>query len=290
MAKTKVTLFYLAWVLLAMGVFFAVRAAVNADQSVKWEIVKMDGHRIQASCVTSDNASTALGTFEGDEYVAPSGARYAAEGSVAGVAKALFAAQETLLPLKKVICYSADNYENLRTVPDLPLGNLVADALRSFSSERFKCPIDFALTNYGGIRVPLPEGAVTYEDISSMLPFKNYISIVKMKGSNLTKQLEMLATTPAFGAVSGVRVKVKGHRLVSAEVGGQPIDPDRIYNVATVDFLLDGGDNINVAALAEDVQLTHVLIKEALISYLEKMNAQGTIVEPVSDGRVIMED
>ena len=73
-------------------------------------------------------------------------------------------------------------------------------------------------------------------------------------------------------------------------VGGEPIDPKRLYNVATIDFLLDGGDNLRIGALSEDVKLTHVLLKEVMLDYVEGMEAQGKIIDAASDGRVIMED
>ena len=93
--------------------------------------------------------------------------------------------QPRLAPLKVVIGHSARMMMNDRDNPDLPLGNLFADVLRDYASRYFKVPMDFAITNFGGIRVPMPEGAVTMEDISSMFPFKNYLCYVKMKGSAL---------------------------------------------------------------------------------------------------------
>ena len=147
--------------------------------------------------------------------------------------------------------------------------------------------MDFSLTNFGGIRTPLPEGPVTLEDISSMFPFKNYLCHVQMKGSSLLELLEQLSGTKAFQAVSGCEVKVKGGKLESALVGGKPIDPERIYHVVSIDFLLDGGDKINLGALAENVTLSHVLIREAILDYLE---AEGRLIEAKADGRVIMEE
>ena len=131
---------------------------------------------------------------------------------------------------------------------------------------------------------------MTMEDISSMFPFKNYLCYVRMKGSSLQTLLEQLAATKAFQAVSGVQVKVKNHKLESALVGGKPIDPDRIYNVTTIDFLLDGGDKLNIGALAESVQLSKVLLKEVMLDYVKGCESRGEIIHAAADGRVIMED
>ena len=257
---------------------------------IEYRLVPMDGHRTLAQPVTLENENTALGVFEDDSYVTPSGVRYAQDSPVAEVAGALIQAQNRLAPLKTVIGHSAGEYQNLRTDPDLPLGNLFADALRAYGSELFNVPMDFAVTNFGGIRVPMPKGAITMEDISSMFPFKNYVCYVKMKGSALTELFEQLAQTKAFQATSGATVRVKDHKLVSALVGGEPIDPERIYNVTTIDFLLDGGDKLNIGALAQEVTLSTVLLKEVMLWYVSGMEAKGQVIEAKADSRVIMED
>ena len=150
--------------------------------------------------------------------------------------------------------------------------------------------MDFAIINFGGIRIPMPEGPVTLDDVTSMFPFKNYVCYVKMKGENLTKLFEQLAGTKAFQATSGARILVKSHQLVAAQVGGKPIDPNKVYNVTTIDFLLDGGDQLRIGALAQDVKLSHVLVKDVMMDYLQECEAKGIVVDAASDGRVIMED
>lgn len=257
---------------------------------VQWRSVPMDGHRSGVECLTAENIDTGLGRFTDSSYVMPSGAVFSLESPSAQVARALLAVQPHMAPLKQVVGHSARMMMNLRDNPDLPLGNLFADVLRAYGSKYFDVPMDFAITNFGGIRVPMPEGAVTLEDISSMFPFKNYLCYCKIRGSELQKLFEQLAGTKAFQATSGATVRVKAHKLESVLVGGEPIDPQRIYNVATIDFLLDGGDNLRIGALSEDVKLTHVLLKEIMLDYVEGMEAEGKIIDAASDGRVIMED
>ena len=265
--------------------------AVSCSQPgprMEWKRVPMDGSRTGVVPVNAENMETALGTFE-DDYVAPNG-RHFTEGATPEVAMLLQEAQPRMARLKQVVGHSTHMLLNLRNEPDLPLANMVADALRAKGSDYFGVPMDFAITNYGGIRVPMPEGAVTLDDMESMFPFKNYMCYAKVRGNNLQRLLEQLAKTPAFQAVSGCKVKVKAHELVEAEVGGQPIDPDKLYNVTTIDFLLSGGDQIAIGALAEDVVLTPVLIRDVMLEYVQKMEAEGKVLDGKKDGRVVMED
>ena len=265
-------------------------AAVSCSQGprVEWKRVPMDGSRTGVVPVTAENVDTALGTFE-DDYIAPNG-RHFTEGATPEVAALLMDVQPKMAHLKEVVAHSARLLENIRTECDLPLGNIVADALREKGSSYFNVPMDFAISNYGGIRNPLPEGAILMDDVEAMFPFKNYMCYAKVRGNNLQRLLEQLAKTQAFQAVSGCKVKVKAHELVEAEVGGEPIDPKRLYNVTTIDFLLSGGDGIAIGALAEDVVLTDVLVKDVMLEYFQKMEAAGQVVDGQKDGRVIMED
>ena len=265
-------------------------AAVSCSQGprMEWKRVPMDGSRTGVVPVTAENVDTALGTFE-DDYIAPNG-RHFTDGATPEVAALLMDVQPKMAHLKEVVGHSAGLLVNIRTEPDLPLGNIVADALREKGSSYFKVPMDFAISNYGGIRNPLPEGAILMDDVEAMFPFKNYMCYAKVRGSNLQRLLEQLAKTQAFQAVSGCKVKVKAHELVEAEVGGEPIDPDRLYNVTTIDFLLSGGDGIAIGALAEDVVLTDVLVKDVMLEYFQKTEAEGKVVDGQKDGRVIMED
>ena len=265
-------------------------AAVSCSQGprMEWKRVPMDGSRTGVVPVTAENVDTALGTFE-DDYIAPNG-RHFTEGATPEVAALLMDVQPKMAHLKEVVGHSARLLVNIRTEPDLPLGNIVADALREKGSSYFGVPMDFAISNYGGIRNPLPEGAILMDDVEAMFPFKNYMCYAKVRGNNLQRLLEQLSKTQAFQAVSGCKVKVKAHELAEAEVGGEPIDPNRLYNITTIDFLLSGGDGIAIGALAEDVVLTDVLVKDVMLEYFQKMEAEGKVIDGQKDGRVIMED
>jgi 2',3'-cyclic-nucleotide 2'-phosphodiesterase (5'-nucleotidase family) len=292
MAHTEVKRYlgYLAWLLILAGLFFAVQAAMKPrGEELSWQAVKMDGHRTGTVCVTQENVDTALGVFEDDGYVAPNGVPFEEDSPVPQVAEILMEVQPQLAYLKEVVGHSARMMSNDRE-PDMPLSNLFVDVLREAGSKYFKVPMDLAITNYGGIRVSMPEGAITLDDIASMFPFKNYMCYVKMRGSELTRMMEQLAATDAFQAVSGAQVRVKAHKLESVLVGGKPIDPKRLYNVTTIDFLLDGGDGLRIGAMSEDLKLSRVLLKDVMLDYIRDCESKGIAIDSAPDGRLIMED
>ena len=131
------------------GYLLAFMLLASCSPKVDWRPVAMDGHRSGVVCLTAENAAMGLGTFTDTSYVMPSGAAFAVDSPAGRVASALMGAQAKLAPLKVVVGHSARMMMNDRDNPDLPLGNLFADVLRSYGSRYFGVPMDFAITNFG---------------------------------------------------------------------------------------------------------------------------------------------
>jgi 2',3'-cyclic-nucleotide 2'-phosphodiesterase (5'-nucleotidase family) len=88
--------------------------------------------------------------------------------------------------------------------------------------------------------------------------------------------------------LSGVKMVVNNHRLETFEVGGKPVDPRKYYGVATVDFLLDGGDSLYVARNARKLIQTDKIIGTAIEAYIRSLTAEGKAIEYSTDGRVVV--
>ena len=123
------------------------------------------------------------------------------------------------------------------------IGNFVADAYR------WALDADVGLQNSGGIRDGPPlAGDVTVADLVSVIPFEERVVEATVTGAELRGTFaESAAAVVDFGEpewwhghVSGARVRWDddAHRLLDARVGGDPIDPDAEYTVATSAYLL----------------------------------------------------
>jgi 2',3'-cyclic-nucleotide 2'-phosphodiesterase (5'-nucleotidase family) len=123
------------------------------------------------------------------------------------------------------------------------IGNFVADAYR------WAAGTDAALQNSGGLRSGPPlAGAVTMADLISVLPFEERIAIAEVSGADLRSILaESSGSVVDFGEpdwrhghVSGVEVvwEPDGESIRRVRVGGEPLDDDRYYTVATPEYLL----------------------------------------------------
>jgi 2',3'-cyclic-nucleotide 2'-phosphodiesterase (5'-nucleotidase family) len=162
---------------------------------------------------------------------------------------------------------------------DTPLGNFVADALREAGGA------DLAIQNVGGIRAGLPAGDVTTGDLYAVLPFDNHVVGVEMEGWRVRQLLDFIARrigSGGFAQVSGVRFTISGNRASDIRVGREPLDGNRTYRVATIDFLYDGGDGYTHFAKAGPAVDTGLHQRDAAIQFLRR----HPDYEFVDDGRI----
>ena len=251
-------------------------------QSFTWKKHAVDASRTRVTIPMTDNIDKAIGTVdEKGVYTAPSGRRF--RGSVAQVARLLIDAQPAMASVKEHVGYTTRKLE--RKSPQSELTNFIVDCLMDAVAKETGRKVDIGLINFGGIRVDLEEGDILMDDILSMLPFKNNICYVQLKGKDVRALLQQLAAG-SMQQLGGVKVVVKDHKLVSAEIGGKPLNDKAVYGLATIDFLLTGGDNISAARNAVDLQLLDTRIVDAILPYFKAFAAQGTPIDYHLDDRI----
>jgi 2',3'-cyclic-nucleotide 2'-phosphodiesterase (5'-nucleotidase family) len=130
---------------------------------------------------------------------------------------------------------------------EFALGNLVVDAmLASWMGEGHSA--DIAMHNNGGIRADLPKGPITFGQLYAVLPFDNQLVALDLTGEQILRILEhSVADRAGNMQVAGMAFRFSmskpvGQRVLEATVGGQPLDPERVYRVVTIDYLATGGD------------------------------------------------
>lgn len=84
--------------------------------------------------------------------------------------------------------------------------------------------------------------------------------------------------------VSGIALEIgKDNSIKKILIQGQPLEEEKVYYVATNDYLLNGGDNMVFFSNASEVTDLDYKIRNLLIDYF---NQQDTIA-PVRDNRFI---
>ena len=161
------------------------------------------------------------------------------------------------------------------------LGSFCADAMR------IRAGSDVALTNAGGLRADLPEGALDRGHVLDAFPFLNTSVTLALRGGDLRAAIEQgLSLKAGMVQVSGIvaRYDMKraaGSRLVSIEAGGEPLQDEKTYRVTTNSFLAEGGDGYATLArgrkIAEDP-----LVSEVMSDHIKRLKT----VSPPALGRL----
>lgn len=172
-------------------------------------------------------------------------------------------------------------------------GNFMADALRA--STGAQC----AIANAGSIRgnTEYPAGAkLRRRDVLTELPFPNKVVATQVTGAGIRAALEhgfsrLPEADGRFPQVSGLKVVVDsaapvGSRVVSLEIAGAPVDPTKVYTVATNDFMARGGDGYS-GLVSATVKITDdsggALVANDVMAYARKV---GTI-DAKPEGRIV---
>ena len=126
------------------------------------------------------------------------------------------------------------------------IGNMIGDAFVEYGKKQ-GWKTDVAFYNAAGVRAPLTAGPVTYGQLYSVLPFENTIVSVDLTGVQLKEVLEDASGRAGRLQIGGGSwvyqfTKPAGQRVLEATIAGAPLDPNGIYHVATIDYLLLGGD------------------------------------------------
>jgi 2',3'-cyclic-nucleotide 2'-phosphodiesterase (5'-nucleotidase family) len=145
-----------------------------------------------------------------------------------------------------------DSRRNVVRGEESAMGNLIADAIRAATGA------DMAIMNGGGIRADRtydPGTVLTRKDILTELPFGNKTVLTELPGSQILAALENGVSQHEKGAgrfpqVSGMTYAFDptapaGSRVSEVMVGDAPLDLDKVYRLATNDFVLGGGDGFS---------------------------------------------
>lgn len=184
-----------------------------------------------------------------------------------------------------------DSRRNVVRSEEATMGNLIADAMR------VQTGADIAIMNGGGIRGDRTYDAgaqLTRRDILTELPFGNLTMVTELPGNQILLALENGVSQVEKGAgrfpqVSGISFAFDpsaeaGARVSEVMVAGAPLEADKLYTVATNDYLVGGGDGY--AALGGGRIVTGTgggqLVANDVMAYVEKLGS----VTLVLDGRI----
>ena len=172
------------------------------------------------------------------------------------------------------------------------IGNLIADAMRD------GVDADIAIANGGGIRakkIYAPGTSISRRDMLTEMPFGNVVVKLRLTGAQIWEALEngvsqVENNAGRFPQVSGLsftfnRKAQAGSRVVSAKIGGQPLNKGRSYTVATNNYAAGGGDGFSVFKKGEVIidASGATLLASMVMNYIKSKVS----VSPKVEGRIV---
>ncbi|MCB5261436.1 MAG: 5'-nucleotidase C-terminal domain-containing protein [Candidatus Cloacimonetes bacterium] len=162
-----------------------------------------------------------------------------------------------------------------------PMGNTIVDAMR------YMVDADFAFLNLGGVRAEIKYGPVSYRDIFQVMPFDNMLISFQCDGATLKRIIETRVEGSRAGLiVSGVnvvysRTRPSWDRVTTLKIGGEPWDPNKIYTVATTDFLMQGNAGLTMLMNipSEDVTNHNINLRDAIVHYFKQKSPINTKID-----------
>ena len=205
-----------------------------------------------------------------------------------------------------------DNGKPIRIVrrSETNLGDLCADAYIDQSGA------DIAFVNGGGIRITIGAGDITMNDILKVHPYGNMLTVIEVTGqqvldalewgsravpgesggflqvSGLSYEIHTYIDSPCTADEHGLFTGIQGERRVkNVMVGGEPLDPNKVYTLASHDYmLLNHGDGYTMFDGCKVLQESVKLDNQVLIDYITGTLA-GVIpadyAEPYGQGRIV---
>ena len=130
-----------------------------------------------------------------------------------------------------------------------PMGNLLADITFDKSNKIFQIrehlSVDLCVLNHGGIRTIIPKGDVTARNAFEIMPFENSAVVVALKGEQVLEIANYIISEKKPHPLRGMTFTIdKNNQAVAIFIGKNPLDNNKIYYVATSDYLSFGNDNM----------------------------------------------
>ena len=169
--------------------------------------------------------------------------------------------------------------------PESLLSNFSADVYLN-AANGFLCqPVDISIVNLGGLRTVIPAGNITVGKVFELMPFENELVVLWLRGDKLEELVQFFARVGGEG-VSGLRMEISNGKAVNVTIKGKPIDNEKLYSIATSDYLAGGNDKMVQLAQSEKRLNTGLKLRDILLNYIKTETARGNKIQSKLDGRI----
>ena len=161
--------------------------------------------------------------------------------------------------------------EMVKKKPNSALNNWLADLILDVANQNTGQKVDFAVQNYGGIRVPaVAAGKFTIGNAYEVMPFDNKITIISAKGHIVRLLLNRIADYGGWPVSKGLEFRIENGKAVDIKINGDSFDDKKDYVFALPDYIANGGDRCFFLEDQSRVDLD-LLIRDAIILHTSSL-------------------
>jgi 2',3'-cyclic-nucleotide 2'-phosphodiesterase (5'-nucleotidase family) len=165
--------------------------------------------------------------------------------------------------------------ELVKGKPNSSLTNWFADALFDESSKLVAFPIDFAIQNYGGIRInSLSKGDITLGKIYELMPFDNLMYIVEMDSTSIQALCNRFVESGGWPVSHTLQIDMSYGKAENIKIKGKALKGNTIYYAAIPDYIANGGDNLTLF-IGLKLNNTGALLRDLLIANIKYQTSIG---------------
>ena len=179
--------------------------------------------------------------------------------------------------LDSILAYNPETLDKSKGKWETNIGLFLANVTFKLGNPIFQKrenkAIDFCLLNHGGIRSTLPKGNITTRSAYNVMPFENSLIVVGLTGNEVKELAEYLLKEKKPHPLHGLKIYTnKDLEISKLEIQGKPVENNKLYYVATSDYLANGGDNM---IFFRDSKIKYDLdykLRNILIDYFKKVD------------------
>ena len=179
--------------------------------------------------------------------------------------------------MDSILAYSPTNYDKKNGLLNTAIGNMMADVALKLSNPVYKArknrDIDFVLLNHGGIRASISKGDITTRTAYNVMPFENSMVVCELDGETVEELINCLKLSKKAHPISGINIVLdNSYNLIEAKINDKEISKNKIYSVATTDYLLNGGDKMDFFKKSKENTILDYKLRNILIDYFKQID------------------
>lgn len=185
--------------------------------------------------------------------------------------------------LDSVLAYNPITQDKSKGQWETNIGNLFSNVTLELSrpifQKRENKTIDFCILNHGGIRSIIPAGNVTSRTAYEIMPFENSVMIIGLTGKEVLELANYILAEKKPHPLEGIVIKTNEDysKVLSIEINSLALDENKVYYVATSDYLANGGDSMTFFKNSTIKYDLDYKLRNLFIDYFKKIDTLPNI-------------